>query len=372
MPWKTSSPSCSAGSCSDLGATIVGRQRADRRPARALPGAGRGRPVHRGRAGRPHRHRRAVRRASGCPARPPAATSATTPATDRYSLTAAQAFALADPDGPLLPGAFELALALPGRPSRAIVEAFRTGAGVAWDEHDEDVFTGCERFFRPGYVANLVSAWIPALDGVQAKLAAGAAVADVGCGHGASTMIMARDLPGLDVRRLRLPRRLDRGRARARGRAGVDDRALRGRRGAGLPRHRYDLVATFDCLHDMGDPVGAARHIRDALADDGTWLIVEPYAGDTVAENLNPVGPALLRVLHVPVRAARDLAGAAATRSATRPARRRSARSSRRPGSHVPPGRGDPVQPRVRGPPVTDVPRAYERYCGPELAVAQR
>jgi SAM-dependent methyltransferase len=213
------------------------------------------------------------------------------PATGQFSLTAEQAFALADPDGPLyLPGAFLFALGAL-RAESEITEAFRTGAGLGWHEHHEDVFSGCEMFFRPGYVANLVSSWIPALDAVEEKLTAGGRVADVGCGHGASTVLLAEAYPktkilGSDYHQASV----DTARKRA-GDAGVADRArfevasAQTFSGAG-----YDLVATFDCLHDMGDPVGAARHIRQALGADGTWLIVEPLAGDTLAENLNPVG----------------------------------------------------------------------------------
>jgi SAM-dependent methyltransferase len=213
------------------------------------------------------------------------------PAAGQFSLTAEQAFALADPDGPLyLPGAFLFALGAL-RAESEITEAFRTGAGLGWHEHHEDVFSGCEMFFRPGYVANLVSSWIPALDAVEEKLTAGGRVADVGCGHGASTVLLAEAYPktkilGSDYHQASV----DTARKRA-GDAGVADRArfevasAQTFSGAG-----YDLVATFDCLHDMGDPVGAARHIRQALGADGTWLIVEPLAGDTLAENLNPVG----------------------------------------------------------------------------------
>jgi SAM-dependent methyltransferase len=211
-----------------------------------------------------------------------------------YSLTPEQQAALTDPDGAVyLPGAFQLALgslrALP-----RVVDAFRTGDGIGWHEHDDDVFTGCERFFRPGYAANLVSAWLPALDGVEAKLRDGIAVADVGCGLGASTVLMAQAYPNSTLVhpcRLRLSPRLDRAgpgavRHRRRGRRATFEVASATEFGGGP----YDLVTTFDCLHDMGDPVAAAVHVRDQLADDGSWLVVEPRAGDTVSENLNPVG----------------------------------------------------------------------------------
>ena len=210
---------------------------------------------------------------------------------DRYSLSEEQAFALTDPDGPLyVPGAFLLALgALRAEPR--ITEAFRTGAGLGWHEQDGDVFLGCEQFFRPGYAANLVPSWIPALDGVEAKLRAGARIADVGCGLGASSVLMATAFPKSTVHASDYHQAsIDLAHKRA-AEAGVADRVGFETAGASeFTGDRYDLVTTFDCLHDMGDPLGAARHIRDALAPDGTWLIVEPAAGDTVADNLNPVG----------------------------------------------------------------------------------
>jgi SAM-dependent methyltransferase len=213
------------------------------------------------------------------------------PETDTYSMTEEQAFALTDPAGPVyLPGAFQLALgALRSLPE--VSEAFRTGAGYGWHQHDTEVFDGCERFFRPGYLANLIPAWIPALDGVEAKLRAGARVADIGCGHGASTVLLATEYPastfaGSDYHH----GSIEQARKRAAD-AGVADRvSFEVASAQTFGGTGYDLVATFDCLHDMGDPLGAARHVRDALAPDGTWLIVEPYANDSVAGNLNPVG----------------------------------------------------------------------------------
>lgn len=213
------------------------------------------------------------------------------PAAGTYSLTPEQAFALTDPDNAVFaPGAFELALAAL-RSEPRVTEAFRTGAGIGWHEHHQEVFSGCERFFRPGYAANLATSWLPALEGVEAKLRSGARVADVGCGHGASTVIMARAYPGsvftgsdYHAESIAVARKHAAD-------AGLADRVsfevASAQDFSGGP---YDLVTTFDCVHDMGDPAGAARHIREMLAPDGTWMIVEPAAGDSVTDNLNPVG----------------------------------------------------------------------------------
>ena len=212
-------------------------------------------------------------------------------ASDTYAMTAEKAFALTDPDGPLfLPGAFELALGSLAAVPR-MEQAFKTGAGLGWHEHDDRVFSGCEKFFRPGYLAHLVAEWIPALDGAEAKLEQGARVADIGCGHGASTVLMAEAFPsstfvGSDYH----DGSIAQAGKRAAG-AGVTDRVSFEVAGAqSFSGTGYDLVTSFDCLHDMGDPLGAAQHVRSSLAADGAWLIVEPAAGDTVAENLNPVG----------------------------------------------------------------------------------
>jgi SAM-dependent methyltransferase len=213
------------------------------------------------------------------------------PSTGTYSMTEEQAFALANPDGGVyVPGAFVFALGALKAEQR-ITEAFRTGAGMGWHEHDEDVFLGCEQFFRPGYMANLVPSWIPALDGVQDKLRTGARVADIGCGLGASTILLAREYPnsafaGSDYhdRSIEIARK-HAGEARVADRVSFEVATAAGFSGTG-----YDLAATFDCLHDMGDPLAAARHVRQSLAPDGTWLIVEPYAGDTIIDNLNPIG----------------------------------------------------------------------------------
>jgi SAM-dependent methyltransferase len=211
--------------------------------------------------------------------------------TARFSLPPEQAMALAQDSSPaFIPGAFQLAAALIKDEPR-IAEAFRTGEGVGWHEHDHDLFCGTERFFRPGYIANLVPSWIPALEGVERKLEAGALVADVGCGHGASTLILAQAYPrsefvGFDYH----TDSIERARVAARD-AGLEDRvSFEVTSAKRYPGSGYDLVAMFDCLHDMGDPVGAARHVLGSLSHDGTWLIVEPFANDRLEDNLNPVG----------------------------------------------------------------------------------
>jgi SAM-dependent methyltransferase len=211
--------------------------------------------------------------------------------TERFSLTEEQAFTLAYEDSPAyLPGAFELALGSLAAVPR-IAESFRTGAGMGWHEHADGVFHGCEKFFRPGYAANLVSAWIPALEDVRQKLEAGARVADVGCGKGASTVLMAKAFPnsrfyGFDYH----DKSIEGARATAE-REGIADRVtFEVSKAKDYPGQDYDFVAVFDCLHDMGDPVGAASHVRGSLAADGTWMIVEPFANDQLKDNLNPVG----------------------------------------------------------------------------------
>jgi SAM-dependent methyltransferase len=208
-----------------------------------------------------------------------------------YSLTEEQAFALTDPDGPLyVPGAFVLATGII-RSEPRIAEAFRSGAGVGWHEHHEDVFLGCESFFRAGYIAHLVAEWLPALDGVVEKLQRGARVADLGCGHGATSVLVAQSFPastvvGSDYHEASI----EVARKRAAD-AGVAERTTFEVASAqAFSGDGYDLVTTFDCVHDMGDPLGAGRRIREALAADGTWLMVEPAAGDSVDENSNPVG----------------------------------------------------------------------------------
>ena len=210
---------------------------------------------------------------------------------DKFSLSAEQAFALATEDSPAyLPGAFELALGSLAAVPR-IAESFRTGDGMGWHEHVDGVFHGCEKFFRPGYAANLVSSWIPALRDVKQKLETGGRVADVGCGKGASTILMATAFPnaqffGFDYH----DKSIEAARESAR-RAGVADRvSFEVSKAKEFPGKNYDFVAVFDCLHDMGDPIGAAAHVRQSLAKDGTWMIVEPFANDQLKDNLNPVG----------------------------------------------------------------------------------
>lgn len=213
------------------------------------------------------------------------------PATGRYALNPIQAMVFADEGGPaFLAGGFEL-IAATIRDEPKITAAFRSGDGVGWHEHHECLFRGTERFFRPGYNANLVTSWLPALDGVVDKLEAGARVADIGCGHGASTILMAQAYPkshftGIDYH----PASIERARAAAKD-AGVDDRVrfevAAAKDFGGGP---YDLITIFDALHDMGDPVGASKHIAAQLAPGGTWMLVEPFANDKLEDNLNPVG----------------------------------------------------------------------------------
>jgi SAM-dependent methyltransferase len=212
------------------------------------------------------------------------------PSAGTYAISDEVAFAMADPEGPAVPGACQLALATLHAVPR-MAERFRTGEGLGWHEHHHDLFEGTERFFRPQYAMHLVDEWLPALDGVTGVLTRGARVADVGCGHGASTILMAQAFPassfaGFDYH----GPSIERARAAATA-ARVDDRVRFAVAPAdGFPGEGYDLVTMFDCLHDMGDPVGAARHVRASLVSDGAWMLVEPNAGDRVEDNLTPVG----------------------------------------------------------------------------------
>ena len=213
------------------------------------------------------------------------------PTSARCPLPAEQAFTLADENSPaFLPGAFPLATAAI-RIEPRLLEAFRTGAGVGWHEHDPGLFQGTERFFRPGYAAHLTNSWLPALEGGDAKLRAGARVADVGCGRGASTVLMAQEYPrsiflGFDSHAPSIARA-----RQAAQEAGVADQGsfevATAKAYAGAP---YDLVAFFDCLPDRGDPGGVAAHVRETLREDGVWMLVEPFAQDRLEDNLNPIG----------------------------------------------------------------------------------
>ena len=208
----------------------------------------------------------------------------------KFTLPDEQAFALAVEESPAyLPGAFHIVSAIM-KDEGKLVEAFRTGEGVGWDEHDPSLFEGTEKFFRPNYAANLVSSWIPSLSGIDEKLKRGGRVADVGCGHGASTILMAQAYPnsqfvGFDYHGPSI------GRARrTAARAGVKNASFEVATAKDFHGVKYDLVTFFDCLHDMGDPEGAARHVREMLNPQGAWMIVEPFAHDQLEKNLNPVG----------------------------------------------------------------------------------
>jgi SAM-dependent methyltransferase len=212
-------------------------------------------------------------------------------ATEKYNLPAEQAMALADESSPVfLPGFFEVIEACI-KDVPKITDAFKSGKGVGWHEHEGCLFTGTERFFRPNYRAHLIGEWIPALDGVEAKLKCGARVADVGCGLGTSTILMAEAYPkstfvGFDyhARSIELARE-------AAEKAALSDRVnFETAKAKDFPGKDYQFVAFFDCLHDMGDPEGAARHVLQSLAPDGTWMIVEPFANDKLEDNLNPIG----------------------------------------------------------------------------------
>jgi SAM-dependent methyltransferase len=212
------------------------------------------------------------------------------PETGEFHLSEEQAAVLADDSTPaFLAGAMTIAAAV-FKDEERVREAFKSGKGLGWHEHDHDLFHGTERLFKPGYLGNLVSAWIPALDGVEAKLETGAKVADIGCGHGSSTILLAQQYPastiiGFDYHE----ESIETARKRA-AEAGVADR-VRFEVGSAqdFPGNDYDLVCIFDALHDMGDPVGGARHIRESLAVDGTWLLVEPMAIGGLENNVNPV-----------------------------------------------------------------------------------
>ncbi len=211
--------------------------------------------------------------------------------TKRYTLPPEQALALADENSPVfLPGFFQIVSAcIKDEPK--VTEAFRTGQGLGWHEHDHGLFAGTERFFRPNYRAHLIGEWIPALGNIESKLKAGAKVADVGCGLGTSTILMAQAYPkstfvGFDYH----PASIQMAREAA-SQAGLSERVkFEVASAKGYPGEGYQLVAFFDCLHDMGDPEGAGRHVRKTLDPSGTWMIVEPFANDKLEDNLNPIG----------------------------------------------------------------------------------
>jgi len=211
--------------------------------------------------------------------------------TEKYTLPDEVAFAMADDSSPVfLGGAWQVAASV-FESLPKLAEAYKTGGGVAWGDHTHNLFQGVERFFRPGYNANLVANWLPALDDVVEKLDRGAKVADVGCGHGASTIIMAQAFPkstftGFDYHDASIIAA-----RKAAAEAGVADRvSFEVAPAQSYPGTGYDLVTFFDCLHDMGDPDGAARHVRSTLADDGTWMLVEPYSNGELVADSNPIG----------------------------------------------------------------------------------
>lgn len=212
-------------------------------------------------------------------------------ATDRYWMTGEQAAVFADEGGPAyMPGAFEVAAAIVHAEPR-MRERFRTGAGVAWGDHHECLFHGTESFFRANYVGNLVQNWIPALDGVAERLSSGIEVADIGCGHGASTILMAEAYPqsrfvGFDYHADSVAT----ARRRAEERGLADRVRFEVADATSFPGGGYGLIAHFDSLHDLGDPVGAARRVHETLAEDGTWMVVEPFAGTRPEHNHNPIG----------------------------------------------------------------------------------
>ncbi len=213
------------------------------------------------------------------------------PDTETFRLPPEQAFALTNEYNPLfVPGGLQVAASMI-KDAGVIAEAIRTGRAVGWHEHHHDLFDGTERFFRPNYIGNLISAWIPALDGVEEKLLSGAKVADIGCGHGASTIIMAQEYPnstfvGFDYHE----GSIQTARQTAEEAAVSERCSFEVASAKEYPGEDYDFVTIFDALHDMGDPVGAVAHVKKSLKADGTWMVVEPYAGDRLEDNLNPVG----------------------------------------------------------------------------------
>jgi 2-polyprenyl-3-methyl-5-hydroxy-6-metoxy-1,4-benzoquinol methylase len=211
--------------------------------------------------------------------------------TGKYMMTPEQAFTLTNEDSPVfIPGAYYIASSI-YKDWRKIAEVYRTGKGFGWNEHSNDLFIGTKKFFKPGYIANLVSSWLPSLDGVVEKLQAGGRVADVGCGYGASTIIMAKAFPkskfiGYDYHL----ESIEGARNDSYTEGVTSNTDFEIALAKNYSGKNFDLVTFFDCLHDMGDPEGASKHVYESLTPDGTWMIVEPYAKDSVQENLNPVG----------------------------------------------------------------------------------
>jgi SAM-dependent methyltransferase len=213
-------------------------------------------------------------------------------AKDAFFLTAEQVAVFADPDSPatMVGGFYSVSAVYHDEP--LIVDSFRTGNGLPWGRHHPCLFCGTERFFRPGYQANINDKWIPALDGVQEKLTTGTRVADIGCGHGCSTLIMAKAFPNSEFDGFDLhPASIDAANQHAQEQQ-IPNVHFSIASAKDFPGRDYGFVTVFDALHDMGDPVGAARHVKEALQPDGTFMIVEPFAGDSLVENLNPVGRA--------------------------------------------------------------------------------
>jgi 2-polyprenyl-3-methyl-5-hydroxy-6-metoxy-1,4-benzoquinol methylase len=213
------------------------------------------------------------------------------PATQKFTLPPEQAMVFAIEDSPVyMIGAFDVMTALLDNQAK-VQPAFKTGGGVAWGDHVGCMFCAVARFFRPGYHNNLVSNWLPALDGVVEKLERGATVADIGCGHGWSTVMMAKAFPnsqfiGYDFH----PSSIEHAQAHASEHGVAANARFEVGTAKDYPRQDFDLVTCFDCLHDMGDPVGASAHVRQSLKPDGSWMIIEPMAGDRLEDNLNPVG----------------------------------------------------------------------------------
>ena len=213
------------------------------------------------------------------------------PATGKFTLPPEQAMVFAVEDSPVyLLGGFDMMASLLEAQPR-VQAAFKSGGGVAWNDYTGCIFCAVARFFRPGYQNNLVSSWLPALDGVVKKLRAGAVAADVGCGHGWSTVLMAKAFPnstfvGFDFH----PSSIEQARVHAAEHGVSATTRFELATAKAFPGTDFDLVTFFDCLHDMGDPAGAAAHVRQSLKPDGTWMIVEPMARDRLEDNLNPVG----------------------------------------------------------------------------------